>query len=78
MGEIIAEILGEVLSEVLGSRKVPKIIRYILLALVIGFLEFVFIAVAINSDMLIGSIICVILAVAMLVLGVYIAIFRIN
>ncbi len=78
MDEIIAEILEEVLSEVIGSRKVPKIIRYILLALVIGLLEFIFIAVAINSEMLIGSIICYVLAVAFVVLGVYLAVVKIH
>lgn len=78
MEEIIGEIIEEVVSGLIGWRKIPKIIRYILLAIVIGFIEFIFINIALTSLTVVGSVIAWIVAVAMLVAGFFIAIFKIH
>ena len=72
------EIIDDILSGLIGCRKIPKIIRYIILAIVIGLIEFMFISIALTSDVVVGNVICWILAVAMLVAGVFIAIFKIH
>lgn len=72
------EIFEAVVSELLGCRKIPKIIRYILLAIVIAFIEFIFISIALTSLTVVGSVICWILAVVMLIAGFFIAIFKIH
>ena len=70
--------MEEILSGIIGCRKIPKIIRYIVLAIVIGLVEFMFIAIALTSDVVVGNVLCWILAVDMLVAGVIIAIFKIH
>lgn len=72
------EIIEEVVSGLIGCRKIPKIIRYILLAIVIGFIEFIFISIALTSLTVVGSVIAWIVAVAILVAGFFIAIFKIH
>ncbi|MCI8364193.1 MAG: hypothetical protein HFG34_04500 [Eubacterium sp.] len=35
--------------DIINSTKVPKIIKYILITLIVGFLDFIFISIAING-----------------------------
>lgn len=54
---------------ILNSRRVPKIIKYIFIILVYGFLVGIGIVVAVNSEMLVGSIIGVAMAILFLLFG---------
>ena len=65
------------MDELLTDKKIPKIVRYAILLLLVGFLESVFIGVALSSPYVAGSIFGWILAVVILFAGVYIAIVKI-
>lgn len=56
---------------ILNSRRVPKIIKYILIILVFGLLVALGIVAGVNSEMLIGNIIGFALAIIFLLLGLY-------
>ncbi len=38
-----------IFADIINSTKVPKIVKYILITVLVGFLEFIFISVAING-----------------------------
>ena len=65
------------MNELLTDKKIPKAIRYAILLVLVGFLEFVSIGVALSSPYVVGRIFGWILAAVILLAGVYIAIVKI-
>ena len=64
------DLIELVFNGILNSRRVPKIIKYILIILVYGFLVGVGIVIGVNSEMLAGNIIAFALAFLFLLLGI--------
>ncbi|MCM1227437.1 MAG: hypothetical protein NC320_08440 [Clostridium sp.] len=61
--EIIVEIILEFFSELLTDKKVPKIIRYIIITIFVGVIEAIFILVGINGTSKIAMPFCTIMSI---------------
>lgn len=60
-----------IFRKILTNTKVPRIIRYLMVLVAVGFIEVVGINVGIKSDMLAGNIFGFVMAVIGALLGVY-------
>ena len=66
------EIVSEILELLVSSNRIPKMIRYLIVALVCGFLIWIGLNIAISvTAMLIGKIIGLIMALLFLGVGIY-------
>lgn len=59
------------LADLINSKRVPKIIRYSIVIIAVGFIIFLGIFAGITSEMLVGNIFGFALTVAGLVAGIY-------
>ena len=66
------------IADFLTNPKIPKAVRYVVLTLIGMFIEVVCVIVMISSSFLLGKTICVIIAVVMLCLCVYLGINKIH
>lgn len=58
------------LADLINNNKVPKIIRYLIVILICGFIIFLGVFVGINSELLWGKIFGFVLAIVSLILGI--------
>ncbi len=58
------------LADLINNPKVPKPIRYTIVILILGFLEWIFIGVGFHSIYLAGKILGFVLAILMVILGI--------
>lgn len=66
------------IADFLGNKKIPKALRYLVLAALVGFIEFICISVGISNSYLAGRIVGIAVALLMLAAGIYAAIYRIH
>lgn len=57
------------LADFLMNRKIPRPIRYLLLAVIVGFIEFICIYCGIGNDSAAGAAVCFAVGVLMIVMG---------
>lgn len=62
------------LVDLINSTKIPKFIKYILITLIVGFLEFVFIGVAIKGVSKFAMPVGIILAIILFIVYIYLII----
>ncbi len=60
-----------IFADIINSTKVPKILKYIIITILIGFLEFIFIGVAINAFSKIAMLFGIALSIIFLVIYIY-------
>lgn len=58
------------LADLINNPKVPKIIRYIIVLIICGFIVFVGIATSLNSEMLWGKILGFLMVISILIVGI--------
>ena len=66
------------IADFLINKNIPKILRYIVLIVIVAFIEFICISGVISSPFVWGKITCCLIAVVMLIAGIYLAICRIH
>lgn len=66
------------LADLLTNKNIPKVIRYILLIVVIAFIEFICVNGVISSPFILGKIVSGLIGVVMLIAGIYLAICKIH
>ncbi len=57
------------IADFLLNKKIPKLVRYAVLAVIVGFIVFICFYFGIGNESLIGGIICCIIGVLMIILG---------
>ena len=58
------------LADLLLNNRIPKLIRYTILAVIVGAIAFICLYVGLGNDSLIRGIICFIIGVVMIALGI--------
>ncbi len=61
------------IADFLFNKKIPKLIRYSVLAVIVGFVVFICFYFGLGSYSLIGKIICCAVGVLMIILGAFVA-----
>lgn len=62
------------IADFLLNKKIPKSVRYAVLALLVGFIVFICFYFGIGNKSLLGGIVCCVIGVLMIVLGAFAAI----
>ncbi len=60
-----------IFADIINSTKVPKIVKYIIITIIVGFLEFIFIGVAINGVSKIAKPFGITLAIIFFIVYIY-------
>lgn len=63
-----------IFADIINSTKIPKIIKYIIITIIVGFLEFIFIGVAINGVSKIAMPFGIVLSIIFLLVYIYLII----
>lgn len=65
------------IADLINDEKIPKIIKYIIVCLLCGFIIVLGILMGINSELLFGKIFGIILSIVFLIIGIYLIV-KIN
>ncbi len=66
------------IADFLTNKNIPKFIRYLILSVIVAFIEFICIAGVISSPFVWGKITCGLIAIGMLIVGIYLGIRKIH
>lgn len=66
------------IADFLTNKNIPKIIRYFVLVAIVTFIEFICISGVISSPFIWGKIACGLIAIVMIVAGIYLGIRKIH
>ena len=66
------------IADFLINKKIPKIVRYAVLIAILAFIELICIGCCVSSPFVLGKIVCCLIAIVMLITGIYLAICKIH